>query len=171
MKTSTLLSRPFLLVVALAVSWTAAVPLQDTSFLQDIRSDEQLQEFLENNPSVALQMYPDLLREASQVLVVVDPDVVVEMLRQRSLEAADTQEKQQEEQQEEAEENHDRKKRQATFDFGMNRGPYGRDYHASAGYNHHFNSGRSSVGVNAHRNWGSSGKSHGFGISFSHRFR
>ncbi|XP_050728612.1 tau-tubulin kinase 1-like isoform X2 [Eriocheir sinensis] len=185
MNTSTLLSRPFLLVVVLAVSWAAAVPLQDTGLLQDIHSETQLQEFLENNPSVALQMYPDLLREASEVMVVVDPDVVVEMLRRRSLEAADMEEQQQQEQEEEEEEEepqkgsveeeeeeeHDRRKRQATFDFGMNRGAYGRNYHASAGYNRRFNNGRTSVGVNAHRNWGSSGKSHGFGISFSHRFR
>ncbi|XP_050728731.1 uncharacterized protein LOC127004640 isoform X9 [Eriocheir sinensis] len=171
MNTSTLLSRPFLLVVVLAVSWAAAVPLQDTSLLQDIHSETQLQEFLENNPSVALQMYPDLLREASEVMVVVDPDVVVEMLRRRSLEAADMEEQQQQEQEEEEEEEHDRRKRQATFDFGMNRGAYGRNYHASAGYNRRFNNGRTAVGVNAHRNWGSSGKSHGIGISFSHRFR
>ncbi|XP_050728471.1 uncharacterized protein LOC127004598 isoform X2 [Eriocheir sinensis] len=181
MNTSTLLSRPFLLVVVLAVSWAAAVPLQDTGLLQDIHSETQLQEYLENNPSVALQMYPDLLREASEVMVVVDPDVVVEMLRRRSLEAVDMQEQQQQEEEEEEEpqkgsveeeeEEHDRRKRQATFGFGMNRGPYGRNYHASAGYNRRFNNGRTAVGVNAHRNWGSSGKSHGLGISFSHRFR
>ena len=127
MNTSTLLGRPLLLVVVLAVSWAAAVPLQDTSLLQNIRSEEQLRDFLHNNPDVALQMYPDLLQEASEVTLFVEPDVVVEMLRRKVLEEAymqqeEQQEGKEEEEEEEAEEDHDRRKRQATFDFGMQRG-------------------------------------------------
>ncbi|MGU0940938.1 hypothetical protein ACSETY_34940, partial [Pseudomonas aeruginosa] len=92
--------RPFLVVVMLAVSWAAAVPLQDTYNLQDIHSEEQLQAYLENNPSTVNELYPDLLREASQVLMVVDPYTLVEMLRKQ--EAAITLEKQGEEEDEEA---------------------------------------------------------------------
>ncbi|MGL8460877.1 hypothetical protein, partial [Salmonella sp. NW543] len=181
-KTCTLLGRSLLLVAMLAVSWAAAVPLQDIHSLRNIHSEEQLQAYVENNPSVVSELYPDLLREASEVLVVVDPDRLVEMLREQ--EAAATQEtheegedqKEEEDEekeglQEDQENEHDRRKRQATFGFGMNRGPYGRDYSANAGYQRNFNNGRSSWGVNAHRNWGASGRSHGFGISFSHRFR
>lgn len=134
MKTCTLLGRPLLLVAMLAVSWAAAVPLQDTHNLQDIHSEEQLQAYLESNPSVVRELYPDLLREASQVLVIVDPDTLVEMLRQQA--ATATQEAQEEEEEEEKkgeEESHEgtqeyevdehhRSKRQVTFGVGMNRG-------------------------------------------------
>ncbi|XP_063873144.1 uncharacterized protein LOC135107342 isoform X1 [Scylla paramamosain] len=168
--------RPFLVVAMLAVSWAAAAPLQDTYNLQDIHSEEQLQAYLENNPSAVRELYPDLLREASQVLMVVDPYTLVEMLRRQ--EAAVTLETQEEEEDEEAQrvtqedqkDEHDRRKRQVTFGFGMNRGPYGKNYRANVGYQRRFNNGRSSFGVHGHRNWGASGRSHGFGISFSHRF-
>ncbi|XP_045134419.1 uncharacterized protein LOC123517982 [Portunus trituberculatus] len=184
MKTCTLLGRPLLLVAVLAVSWAAAVPLQDTDRLQDIHSEEQLQAYLESNPSVLRELYPDLLREASEVLVVVDPDTLVEMLREQAATAThephqeDKEEEEEEEEEEEAQEgtqkyqedkNH-RSKRQVTFGVGMNRGSYGRDYNANIGYERRFNNGRSSFGVHANKNWGASGRSHGFGISFSHRF-
>lgn len=127
MRTYTLTSSPLLMVVVLAASWTAAFPLQEASVLQGIRLEEQLQEFLGNNPDLALQLYPDLLQEASEVMVVVDPNVVVEMLRHRSLQVADMKKEQQEGDEESQkgevegheEEEHDRRKRQATFGFGM----------------------------------------------------
>ncbi|KAK8400477.1 hypothetical protein O3P69_003262 [Scylla paramamosain] len=147
MKTCTLLVHPLLMVGMLAVSLAAGVTLQDTHRLQDTYLEEQLQAYLETNPSVLLDLYPDLLREASQVLVVVDPETVVEMLRKQYAAAAPEAQTEKEEMKEEEEtethdgkqedqkDEHDRRKRQATFGFGMNRG------------------------------------SHGFGITFSHRFR
>ncbi|XP_063873142.1 uncharacterized protein LOC135107341 isoform X1 [Scylla paramamosain] len=183
MKTCTLLVHPLLMVGMLAVSLAAGVTLQDTHRLQDTYLEEQLQAYLETNPSVLLDLYPDLLREASQVLVVVDPETVVEMLRKQYAAAAPEAQTEKEEMKEEEEtethdgkqedqkDEHDRRKRQATFGFGMNRGPYGRNYQANVGYQRRFNSGRSSFGVHGHKNWGASGRSHGFGITFLHRFR
>ncbi|XP_050714692.1 uncharacterized protein LOC126997567 [Eriocheir sinensis] len=66
---------------------------------------------------------------------------------------------------------HVRRRRQLHGSFGTNRSPFGRDYSASVGYNKNFNKGRTSVGVHGHRNWGASGKGHGAGFSFTHRFR
>ncbi|MGU0940943.1 hypothetical protein ACSETY_34965, partial [Pseudomonas aeruginosa] len=89
--------------------------------------EEQLQAYLETNPSVLLDLYPDLLREASQVLVVVDPETVVEMLRKQYAAAAPEAQTEKEEMKEEEEtethdgkqedqkDEHDRRKRQATF--------------------------------------------------------
>ncbi|XP_050714359.1 uncharacterized protein LOC126997347 [Eriocheir sinensis] len=173
MKTSTGLGHSFLLVVVLAVSWAAAAPAPDQ------RSEQELREFLNSRPFTPYPFsFPPRSHHynhypynsfpsyhASRHVAVVDPYSVVSFLvnNERWADQNDSDESD--------EDDHERRKRQATFDFGMHRGPYGRDYHASAGYNRNFNSGRTSVGVNAHRNWGSGGKSHGFGISFSHKFR
>ena len=82
--------------------------------------------FVEKNPFLVRQLYPDL-SEASEDLLVFDPDVMMKMLRRQEVVA--TQEDEEQEEQEEAqegteedqEEEHDHRKRQATFDFGMNR--------------------------------------------------
>ena len=117
------LAHPFFLIRMLVVSWAVTVPLQDMEGTKDIYTEEQLQDFLEKNPSLVSQLRPDLLRKASEVLLIVDPEVMVEMFRRK--EATFTQEElletTQEGTREDKEDKHDRKKRQATFGFSMNR--------------------------------------------------
>ncbi|XP_050714824.1 uncharacterized protein LOC126997648 isoform X1 [Eriocheir sinensis] len=79
MNTSTLLGRPLLLVVVLAVSWAAAVPLQAVSGKEDLREDPET--FLRQHPSIARELYPDLLNAASEVNLILNRDVAQGVLR------------------------------------------------------------------------------------------
>ncbi|KAK8400497.1 hypothetical protein O3P69_003277 [Scylla paramamosain] len=63
-----------------------------------------------------------------------------------------------------------RKKRQFNGGFNVAHTPFGKNYNANLGYNHVFNKGRTSVGGTGFKSWGVGGKSHGFGINFSHSF-
>lgn len=106
MNTSTLLGRPLLLVAVLAVSWAAAVPLQPLSGNTDIAQDPQT--FFDNHPSVARELYPHLLNAASDVNLIVNRNVVLDLLRDYMALHSIHEEAQ-------AEEEHQRGKRDTTF--------------------------------------------------------
>ena len=78
MNSSTLLGRPLLLVAVLAVSWAAAVPIQ-VSGNEGLIEDPQT--FLKQHPSIARELFPDLLDAASDVNLFLNRDAVSDILR------------------------------------------------------------------------------------------
>ncbi|KAK8400498.1 hypothetical protein O3P69_003278 [Scylla paramamosain] len=209
MKTSTHLGRPLVLVALLAVSWAAAAPLQIVTEKGDVR--DELQAFFEQNPSIAEDLYPELLELASDVEVTVDQEDVLDLLdgyvRESTVEEIE-EELEREEEEEEEEQEQPRKKRQTitgnlhssrnalvssiggslglshSWDNGRHsfNGNVGatkhtvnglgsaNSYSAGVGYNFRPNK-RTSFGVSAHKTMiPGGGSSHGFGLSFSHKF-
>ncbi|XP_050714695.1 uncharacterized protein LOC126997570 isoform X2 [Eriocheir sinensis] len=177
----TVFSGPLLLVAVLAVPWVAAAPLESASEDDDVNA--ALEAFLDQNPSVAEDLYPKLVNAANYVTLSLDEDVVLDLVENYMKDVAahviadqleESEKEEEEAEAEEAQEEHARQKRQTSVTGAINssRNPLvGRfnSYNAGVGYNFNPNK-RTSIGVNAHKSWTPAGNSHGFGLSFTHKF-
>ncbi|XP_050714694.1 uncharacterized protein LOC126997570 isoform X1 [Eriocheir sinensis] len=211
----TVFSGPLLLVAVLAVPWVAAAPLESASEDDDVNA--ALEAFLDQNPSVAEDLYPKLVNAANYVTLSLDEDVVLDLVENYMKDVAahviadqleESEKEEEEAEAEEAQEEHARQKRQTSVTGAINssRNPFGRSIGGSATVNHAWDNGRhslsgtvggqrdsisgvgrfnsynagvgynfnpnkrTSIGVNAHKSWTPAGNSHGFGLSFTHKF-
>ena len=78
MRTSTHLGRSLVLMALVAVSCAAAVPVETGTEVEDVR--DEVNAFLDQNPAIAEELYPELLDLASEVNVTVDQEDVLDLL-------------------------------------------------------------------------------------------
>ncbi|XP_045135091.1 kinesin-related protein 12-like [Portunus trituberculatus] len=78
MKTSTHLGRSLVLVALLAVSWAGAAPLVIDPEKEDVR--DEVQAFLDQNPAIAEDLYPELLDLAYEVNITVNQEDLLDLL-------------------------------------------------------------------------------------------